>query len=252
MMKECCAMEQTSLQQGIEAAQRGDRERAYQLIRQALVEDSQHAPAWYYMSFLLDDNERQREYLEWALTLDPNYAAAREALDQLHIRQVLASARSIVAPEYQAAPRKIGDYLVDQGLISAAQRDEAVAELAKLEPHSKRRALEEAKAKRLGDIVLARSWLTPQQLASALVRQQQDRSRDGQRPERLGEYLMAAALVSSDQLGTALAEQSGLRMRGQHIRLGELMIRAGALVATTLSHVLEQQQQDFSSRYGNI
>jgi len=245
-------MEQTSLEQGIEAAQRGDRERAYQLIRQAILEDSQHAPAWYYMSFLLDDPERQREYLEWALKLDPNYADARTALDQLHIRHVLASARSIVAPEYRPAPRKIGDYLVDQGLISAAQRDEALAELSKIEPSSKRRALEEAKAKHFGDIVLARSWLTPQQLAAALVRQQQDRSRDGQRPERLGEYLMAEALVSDDQLGSALAEQSWLRMRGKHMRLGELMIRGGALAATTLSRVLDQQQQDFSSRYGNI
>jgi hypothetical protein len=245
-------MEHTSLQQGIAAAQRGDRERAYQLIRQALLEDSQHAPSWYYMSFLLDDADRQREYLEWALKLDPHYTAAQEALDQLHIRQVVASARSIVAPEYLAAPRKIGDYLVDQGLISAAQRDEALAELAKIELRAKRRALEEAKAKHLGDIVLARSWLTPQQLAAALVRQQQDRSRDGQRPERLGEYLMAAAVVTGDQLGTALAEQSGLRLRGKHMRLGELMIRGGALAATTLSRVLDQQQQDFSSRYGNI
>jgi hypothetical protein len=245
-------MEQTSLQQGIAAAQRGDRESAYQLIRQALIEDSQHAPAWYYMSFLLDDPERQRQYLEWALTLDPNYTAAREALEQLHIRQVLVSARSIVAPEYRPAPRKIGDYLVEQGLISAAQRDEALAELNRIEPRTRRRALEESKAKHLGDIVLARGWLTPQQLAAALVRQQQDRSRDGQRPERLGEYLIAAAAVTGDQLGSALAEQSGLRMRGKHMRLGELMIRGGALVAATLSRVLDQQQQDFSSRYGNI
>ncbi|MEP7190487.1 MAG: hypothetical protein ABI901_14955 [Roseiflexaceae bacterium] len=242
----------SSLQQGIEAAQRGDRERAYQLIRQAILEDSQHAPAWYYMSFLLDDVERQREYLEWALKLAPNYAEARAALDQLHIRQVLASARSIVAPEYRPASRKIGDYLVDHGLISAAQRDEALAELAKIAPRTKRRTREDAQAKRLGDILLARSWLTPQQLAAALVRQQQDRSRDGQRPERLGEYLMAAALVSDDQLGSALAEQAGLRMRGKHMRLGELMIRGGALAPATLSSVLEQQQQDFSSRYGNI
>jgi tetratricopeptide (TPR) repeat protein len=245
-------MEQSSLQQGIEAAQRGDRERAYQLIRQAILEDSQHAPAWYYMSFLLDDVERQREYLEWALKLDPDYAAARDALDQLHIRQVLASARSIVAPEYRPAPRRIGDYLVDQGLISAAQRDEALTELARLEPRSRRRTVEESKAKHLGDIVLARGWLTPQQLAAALIRQQQDRSRDGQRPERLGEYLMAGAIVSGDQLGTALAEQSWLRMRGKHMRLGELMVRGGAIAPTILNRVLEQQQQDFSSRYGNI
>lgn len=245
-------IKQSSLQQGIEAAQRGDHERAYQLIRQAILEDSQHAPAWYYMSFLLNDVEQQREYLEWALKLAPNYAEARAALDQLHIRQVLASARSIVAPEYRLASRKIGDHLVDHGLISAAQRDEALAELAKIAPRTKRRTREDAQAKRLGDILLARSWLTPQQLAAALVRQQQDRSRDGQRPEQLGEYLMAAALVSDDQLGSALAEQAGLRMRGKHVRLGELMIRGGALAPTALNSVLEQQQQDFSSRYGNI
>ena len=41
-------------------------------------------------------------------------------------------------------------------------------------------------------------------------------------------------------------------MRGKHMRLGELMIRDGALAATTLRKVLDQQQQDFSSRYGNI
>jgi tetratricopeptide (TPR) repeat protein len=245
-------MDQSSLQQGIEAGQRGDRERAYQLIRQAILEDPQHAPAWYYMSFLLDDVERQREYLEWALKLAPNYPEAQEALDQLHIRQVLASARSIVAPEYRAASRKIGDYLVDQGLISAAQRDQALAELSQIVSRSKRGTRGDAQANRLGDILLARSWLTPQQLAAALIRQQQDRLRDGQRPERLGEYLLAAALVSDDQLGNALAEQSGLRMRGKHMRLGELMVRGGALAPKALSSVLEQQQQDFSSRYGNI
>lgn len=245
-------IKQTSLEQGIEAAQRGDRECAYQLIRQSILEDSQHAPSWYYMSFLLNDVEQQREYLEWALKLAPNYAEAQAALDQLHIRQVLASARSIVAPEYRAASRKIGDHLVEQGLISAAQRDEALAELATIASRAKRRMRDDAQAKHLGDILLARNWLTPQQLAAALVRQLLGRSRDGQRPERLGEYLIAAALVSADQLGSALAEQAGLRMRGKHMRLGELMIRGGALAPTALSSVLEQQQQDFSSRYGNI
>ena len=210
-------IEQTSLQQGIEAARNGDRERAYQLIRQAIIEDEQSAAAWYYMSFLIDDAARQREYLEWALKLDPNYAEAREALDQLRIRQVVASARSIVAPEYRPAPRKIGDYLVEQGLISMAQRDEALAELSTAESRAKRGALDSAKVKRFGDILLARGWLTPQQLAAALVRQQQERSHGGQRPERLG----------------------------------ELMIRGGALAPAALNAILDQQRQDFTNRYGN-
>jgi len=245
-------MEQTSLQQGIEAAQRGDRERAYQLIRQAILEDSQHAPSWYYMSFLLDDVERQREYLEWALKLDPNYIAAQEALEQLHIRQVLASARSIVAPEYRPAPRKIGDYLVEQGLISAAQRDTALAELQQTQIKTKRGVVEDAKAKRFGDILLQHGWLSPQQLADALVRQQQERLRSGQRPERLGEYLLKGNLISGDQLGTALAEQAWLRLRGKHTRLGELLLKNGSLASATLAAVLDQQHQDFASRYGNL
>jgi tetratricopeptide (TPR) repeat protein len=241
-------MEHTTLQAGIEAAQLGDLEGAYRLIRQAILEDSQYAPAWYYMSFLVPNLDRQRDYLEWALRLDPNYTEAKEALEQLHIRQLLASARSIVGPEY----RKIGDYLVDLGLISAAQRDQALAELHKEQAKEQRRAVDESQTKRFGDILLQHRWLTPQQLATALVQQQQERSRSGQRPERLGEYLMVGELVTGDQLGIALAEQARLRMHAKHTRLGELLVRSGSLVPSTLAHVLDQQQQDFASRYGNI
>jgi hypothetical protein len=241
-------MEHTTLQAGIRAAQSGDLEGAYRLIRQAILEDSQYAPAWYYMSFLIEDVDRQRDYLEWALRLDPNYTEAREALEQLRIRQVVASARSIVGPEY----RKIGDYLVDQELITVAQRDQALAELNSIQAREKRRALEESQTKRFGDILLQHGWLTPQQLGAALVQQQQERSRSGQRPERLGEYLMVGELISGEQLGMALAEQARLRMHARHTRLGELLVRNGSLVPATLAHVLDQQQQDFASRYGNI
>ena len=245
-------MEHTALQEGIQAAQNGDLERAYRLIRQSILEDSQYAPAWYYMSFLIDEVDRKRDYLEWALRLDPDYAEAKDALEQLHIREVLASARSIVAPEYQPAPQKIGDYLVEQGLITPAQREEALAELHKVRVQGTRGALQDSKVRRFGDILLQRGWLTPQQLGAALVRQQQERSRGGQRPERLGEYLMARGLVTGEQLGAALAEQSWLRMRGKHARLGELLVRGGTLTPISLSSVLDQQHQDFASRYGNI
>lgn len=245
-------MEHPTLEAGIRAAQSGDRETAYLLIRQAILEDEHYAPAWYYMSFLVDDVAKQREYLEWALKLEPNYTEAKEALEQVRIRQVLATARSIVAPEYRPAPRKIGDYLVDQGLITVAQRDAALAELQQSQTKAKRGVVEDSKAKRFGDILLQRGWLSPQQLADALVQQQQERLRGGQRPERLGEYLLKGNHISSDQLGSALAEQAWLRLRGKHTRLGELLIKAGSLATTTLSVVLEQQHQDFASRYGNL
>ena len=245
-------MEHTALETGIRAAQRGDREAAYLLFRQALIDDPQHAPAWYYMSFVIDDAERQREYLEWALKLDPEFAEAKEALEQLRIRQVLASARSIVDPKYLPPPRKIGDYLVDAQLISAAQRDAALTELQQVRTKTKRSVVEDSKTKRFGDILLQRGWLAPRQLADALVRQQQERSRGGHRPERLGEYLLSGNLVSVEQLGAALAEQASLRMRGKHMRLGELMLRGGWLAPAALSTALDQQQQDFSNRYGNL
>lgn len=245
-------MEHTTLEEGVRAAQRGDREGAYQLIRQAIQEEPRYAPAWYYMSFLLENIDQQRQYLEWALQLDPNFAAAKEALEQLRIRELLSSARSIVAPEYQPAPRKIGDYLVEQRLISAAQRDEALAELQQVRKKSKRGVVEDSKTKRFGDILLQRGWLAPRQLADALVRQQMERWRGGQRPERLGEYLLSSNAVNSEQLGAALAEQASLRMRNKHVRLGELMVRGGTLAPAALSSALDQQQQDFSSRYGNL
>jgi len=245
-------MEHATLDEGIRAAQRGDREGAYRLIRQALLEDSQYAPAWYYMSFLIDDDERRRECLEWALKLAPDYAEAREALEQLRIHQLLASARSIVAPEYLPAPRKIGDYLVDQKMISASQRDEALAELQQIRNKTKRGVIEDAKAKRFGDILLQRGWLAPRQLADALVRQQQERSRSGQRPQRLGEYLLINNLISAEQLAAALAEQAALRMRGKHTRIGELLVRGGWLAPASLSSILDQQHDDFASGYGNI
>src|SRR5436853_128250 len=135
------AMEHSTLEEGIRAAQRGDREGAYRLIRQALLEDSQYAPAWYYMSFLIDDPDRQRE------------------------------------------------------------------------------------------------------LGEALVRQQQDRSRGGERPERLGEYLLMHNLVNGDQLGAALAEQAAQRLRGKHTRIGELLVRSGWLAPASLNAMLDQQHQ---------
>lgn len=240
------------LEAGLKAAQSGDRETAYLLFRQAVIAEPRHAPAWYYMSFLVDDLDQQRQYLEWALSLEPGFAEARDALEQVRVRQAIASARTIVAPEFLPPPRKIGDYLIEQGLITPAQCDAALAELQQAQLKSRRGVVDDAKAKRFGDILLQRGWLTPDQLADALVRQQQERLRGGHRPERLGDYLLAQRHVTGAQLGSALAQQSGLRMRGKHVRLGELLVRGGQLAAPTLSAVLDQQHQDFASRYGNL
>jgi hypothetical protein len=245
MELERSAMEPKHFREAIQAAQQGDRERAYQLMRQVLVENPSYVPAWVWMSRLVDDTKQQRECLERALALDPSYAPAREGLENLRLREILTTARSIVVAERTQEPRKIGAYLVEQGIISAAQLHAALTEQTDCRNRGERVPL--------GDILLQRGWLSPPALAKALVQQQQDNlnPRVGMPPERLGDYLVKEKLLTPEQLAAALAEQARLRQRGKHLALGEILIRNRFLKPDTLAKVLEMQRQDFFSRYGH-
>jgi hypothetical protein len=245
MELECSAMEPRYFREAIQAAQQGDRERAYQLMRQVLVENPGYVPAWVWMSRLVDDVKQQRECLERALALDPNYAPAREGLENLRMRNILATARSIVVAERTQEPRKIGAYLVEQGIITAAQLHAALDEQAACRNRGERVPL--------GDILLRRGWLSPPVLARALVQQQQDNlnPRVGMVPERLGDYLVKEKLLTPEQLAAALAEQARLHQHGKHLALGEILIRNRYLKPDMLAKVLEMQRQDFFSRYGH-
>jgi SOS response regulatory protein OraA/RecX len=237
--------EPKTFQAALQTAQRGDRAAAFQLMRQALIENPNYAPAWFWLSRLVDDPARQRECLDRALALDPHYTPARDDLENLRLRDILSTARSIVAAERTQEPRKIGEYLVEQQVISAAQLKEALAEQNAARNHGQRIPL--------GDILLRRGWLSPPALASALVKQGQDNLKPqiGLTPERLGEYLVAEKLLSPDQLAAALAEQAQLRQKGKRIALGELLVRNRYLRPEVLARVLEAQRQDFFGRFGH-
>jgi DNA-directed RNA polymerase subunit RPC12/RpoP len=65
-------------QHGREALKGGDRERAKQLLLQAVDYDRDHSEAWLWLSATTDDLEEQKHYLEWAIAADPaNTAAVR-------------------------------------------------------------------------------------------------------------------------------------------------------------------------------
>jgi hypothetical protein len=232
-------MERRHLQEAIQTARRGDRGAAFHLVRQAILDDPSYAPAWFWMSRLVDDTGRQRECLERALALDPDYKQARDELENLRIRELLASARTIRVSEVRQEPPKIGAYLVERGFITAAQLEDALAEQRSSRKRSGRILL--------GDILIRRGWLTPRTLASALVIQQQDkiRSYDGGQPERLGEYLVVEGLITPGQLEAVLAEQAGLRQNGRHVVLGEILTRRGYLSREALERALDLQRQDF-------
>jgi len=208
-----------------QAARRGDRAVAYRLMCQTLINDPTNASAWLAMSQLVDDLPRQRECLERALALDPNSQPARDALEQLRLRQ-------------QPLPRKLGIRLIMQGLLTPDQLEEAL-----WEQHQRRRRGEPVQ---LGDILLQRGWLKPRTLARALVAQQQETlTSPYQRPPRLiGEYLVQEGLITAWQLQGALETQARLRLKGRQVPLGLILVRRRALSLDMLKQVLMRQEID--------
>lgn len=226
-------MELKQFEQAVQTAERGDRASGYRLMRQVLLADPNYAPAWFWMSRLVDDPRRKRECLERALALDPGLKPACEALESLRAQE-RQPARTAATPE----PQKIGAYLVERGMITPRQLEVALMEQRSSQTWGKRVPL--------GDILIRRGFLRPQDLARALVLQQRDRHRaGGWRPQRLGEYLVVGKLLLPEQLAVALAEQARLRQRGQYVVLGELLVRCGFLKLETLERVLDRQRRDF-------
>jgi hypothetical protein len=234
-------MEPKQFEQAVQTVQHGDRTNGYRLMRQVLLADPSYAPAWFWMSRLVDNPARQRECLERALTLDPALNAAREALSSLRAQE-RRSARPIARDATEQ--RQLGEYLIERGLITRNQLEVALLEQRNRRAWGKRVSL--------GDILIDRSFITPQALARVLLIQQRDRLQArGLRPERLGEYLIVCKLVSVEQLEGAMAEQSRLRQRGQYVLLGELLVRRGQLQRDLLERVLARQRQDAFGKAGD-
>ncbi|HEU5100401.1 MAG TPA: hypothetical protein VFU22_15340 [Roseiflexaceae bacterium] len=227
-----------------QAARQGDHATAYRLMCQALIENPAFVPAWLSMSKLVDDPTRQRECLERALALDPSNEVARDAIETLRLKDLLASVCAPVLIEHTPAPRQIGAYLVEQQLISQAQLQEALIE---------QRRRRSGDAIQLGDLLIERRWITSNVLARALVAQLQERiqRRTGSAPRFLGEYLIVENIITSAQLEAALDEQIRLRLQGQRVPLGNLLVRKQFLTARVLQKVLDDQRAAFYSQMGD-
>jgi hypothetical protein len=238
--------------EAVQAARRGDREGARKLMRQAILDDPSYAPAWLWMGGLVDDLKQRRDCLERALALDPNMTAAREGLEIIRLQETLQeisllTPRPVVPTEHSKGQiRKLGAYLVERGFITNTQLEAALVEQRNSQNYRGERLP-------LGDVLIQRGWLTPQVLGSALVMQQQDKfsANNGQPPSRLGEYLVVEGIISAEQLAAVLAEQSRRRHAGEATLLGDLLVRAGYLTFDALEKVLQQQRDDFFSRFGD-
>jgi hypothetical protein len=232
-------------QEAEQAAQRGDREATYNLLRLALIDDPTYIPAWLWMSRLVDDWARERECLERVLALDPQNLAARDGLEILRLKQMLASTQVPALQEHSPPPRQIGAYLVEQRIITAEQLEQALED--------QRRRRKRGEFTQLGDILLQRRCLTPRMLAHGLVMQQQEKlkRKGGNAPQFLGDYLLSEGSITPLQLEAALEEQIQKRMAGKRVALGAILIHKKFLSARDLQRMLDKQRAEFFSRMGD-
>jgi hypothetical protein len=227
------------------AARRGQREVAYRLMCQALIENPGYVPAWVAMSKLVDEPARQRECLERALMLDPHNQAAHDGIEILRLKELLASVHAPSLIDRVPAPRQIGAYLIEQGVITHEQLNDTLRE------QRQRRA--RGQSIQFGDLLIERRLISPNMLARMLVAQLQERvdRRSGRAPQFLGEYLIAEHLITPAQLEAALEEQIHLRLAGRPLALGNLLIRKKYLTPKTLQKVLDDQRKAFYSQMGD-
>lgn len=228
-------MKPNNFRAAVQLAQRGYRTRAYQLLSQVLREDPTYAPAWLWLSGVVDDPIRQRECLERVLYLDPQCAHARAGLAFLGNTESGATDTVI---DRGPIPWKLGDYLVEYQFITPAQLNEALADQQTYRHMGVTPPM-------LGQILLDRQWVSPHGLATALMLQQQEQllGRYARPPMRLGEYLVTSGHITVEQLAGALARQLELRQQGTSVRLGTLLIREQYVKATIVEEMLLIQEK---------
>lgn len=73
----------TLLQQGIEAAKRGEKLKARELLTQVLHADDRSERAWLWLSEVVDTNDERLQCLEQVLHINPNNQAAQLAYNKL-------------------------------------------------------------------------------------------------------------------------------------------------------------------------
>ena len=80
----------TLLQDGIDAAKSGRMEEALQLLRHSAEENPQNADVWVWLSAIIDDEEKQTEFLQKALEIDPENKPAQRGMAFLKRKKFIA------------------------------------------------------------------------------------------------------------------------------------------------------------------
>lgn len=230
-------MEQSGYILALEALQRGDRLAAFRLARQLVMDDPRSPAAWVLLSALIDDDEHQRECIERALALDPQYAPAHAAMQEWHLRQMLAHDHPPVLNDH-LDPQEFGEYLVDRGIITKEQLQDL--EIERMQLRARGVKLD------MAGVVVKQGMLSVPRVAHLLVEQevQRLRPRTGFSRHLLGEYLLSERLITTEQLEAALAEQLRRKLAGAPMPLGRLLVLQHVITLSDLQRILNLQTDE--------
>jgi hypothetical protein len=188
-----------------------------------------------------DNEEIQIAYLEAVLVLEPDNKAALNRLNEIRTLRLLSDVKTTHFHE-QPRARLLGDILVSINAISPAELRETLK--------AQNNGMPITTDRRLGQLLLRQSLITPSKLAQALIIQQQERSRLRVAPQVLGEYLVDQNYITPQQLELALAEQLRLDQKGLRYSLGQILVRLNMISQSLIERAAREHEQAFWAKYG--
>lgn len=140
----------------------------------------------------------------------------------------------VMPPERSRLP--LGSYLLGHGYIRPNQLVQALNIQQQVVPGAQRLLI--------GDILVARSMISPRVLAAMLALQLIDRLFDPTpfRPMRLGEHLVSRGHIQPRHLAGVLQLQSWLRFKGYSVQLGTLLVQQNLVQVRHIEEVLDYKR----------
>ncbi|GIV96521.1 MAG: hypothetical protein KatS3mg057_1178 [Herpetosiphonaceae bacterium] len=236
-----------ALAAGIAAVQAGKREEARRLLLQVVQLDEYNEQAWLWLSSVVDSIDDAITCLENVLTINAQNEWAREALEVMRVRQILAAGPASLPTstvQTSGVARRLGEYLVEQGYLHASQLRHALNEQQTLRRQGQHIPL--------GEILLRNHLISRDQLAYALESQfLSGGAAHAGAISQLGDYLIRKGYITWSQLAQIIALQADLAQQGRRMRLGELLVHNQLLTPEQLTKALEEQFQDFDTQFGS-
>ena len=238
------------LQTGLAAAQAGNKAEAHACFVAVIEQDRRNELAWLWLSSVLPTAEQALKCLDHLLTINPDNVQAREAKEILQVRMLLEEASIFKHSKTDAPPAssalgtmRLGELLVDRGILTREELGKALAEQVRLSGKGKRL--------RLGEVLVNLKLIRREQLAMALHKQMEAmrRQSQGSPVTSLGQCLVERTYITPEQLAYALSIQSAGKQRGSVPKLGDVLIKLGYVTDIQLERVLKEQAEEYNSHF---